>query len=199
MNLFKRMRRAIKFASKKRKFYRYHMGDYTQFGSRVSIDHKETRIGKFCSIANDVKIGTTQHPTGWLSTHLFQYGHPNIFQPLPEYQPLTFACSSLPCVIGNDVWIGTNAIIMDGIHIGDGAIVAAGAIVTKDVPPYAIVGGVPARLIRYRFDDKTIERLLKVRWWDRDINEIVKLPFDDIEACLEKLEGKSAKSRKRRK
>ena len=90
-----------------------------------------------------------------------------------------------PVIIGNDVWIGRNAIIMDGVEIGSGAVVASGAIVTKDVPPYAIVGGVPAKVIRYRFDEQTIERLIESRWWDYP-DEFIEneLKFDDIEQCL---------------
>ena len=70
--------------------------------------------------------------------------------------------------IGNDVWIGDSAIIMDGVKIGDGSIIAAGAVVTKDVPPYAIVGGVPAKIIRYRFDEDDINFLLELSWWEKD-------------------------------
>lgn len=77
---------------------------------------------------------------------------------------------------------------MDGVHIADGAIIAAGAVVTKDVPPYAIVGGVPAKIIKYRFDEETIRRLLAVKWWDKDINFIKRLPFNDINKCLDILE-----------
>jgi len=76
--------------------------------------------------------------------------------------------------IGNDVWIGARAIVLDGISIGDGAVIAAGAVVTKDVPPYAIVGGVPAKLIRYRFEDDVIQELLKWKWWDLSLDDLQK-------------------------
>ena len=91
--------------------------------------------------------------------------------------------------IGNDVWIGRNAIIMDGVTVGTGAIVGAAAVVTKDVPPYAIVAGVPARIIRYRFDEGTVKRLLANRWWDYPEEFIAtRLKFDDVEQCLDVLE-----------
>lgn len=75
-------------------------------------------------------------------------------------------------MIGNDVWIGYEAVIMPGVHIGDGAIIGTRAVVTKDVPPYAIMGGVPARIIKYRFDDPAIQMLLKIKWWDWDIQKV---------------------------
>ncbi len=76
-------------------------------------------------------------------------------------------------VIGNDVWIGANAIILPGVNIGDGAVIGAGTVVTKDVPPYAIVGGNPARVIKYRFDENTINTLLKIKWWDFPYQTII--------------------------
>ena len=91
--------------------------------------------------------------------------------------------------IGNDVWIGLNAVIMDGVTIGDGAVVGTNAVVTRDVPPYAIVVGLPAKVLRYRFDENTIARLQKSRWFDRDIEFIKQLPMGDIEKCLEILEA----------
>ena len=196
-SLFKRIKQTLKLKSRQRKFKRLNMGDYTVFNSPLSIPSKDTTIGKFCSIASNVKIGTSQHPINWLSTHVFQYAKLPLCPPLPDFPRKEFTERMKPCVIGNDVWIGTNVMIMDGVHVGDGAICAAGAVVTKDVPPYAIVGGVPAHIIRYRFDEKTIQRLLKVRWWDRPIEEIVKLPFDDVQACLKQLEPKKRQPRKK--
>ena len=182
--MIKKLRQYIKKQKKKRFLKRHHFGDYSYCGSRVSFSDKRSTVGKFCSFGNDIKIGVTQHPTNWLSTHIFQYldfeGISNVKKQKWEF--------SKPVHIGNDVWIGTNVIIMDGVTVSDGAIIAAGAVVTKDVPPYAIVGGVPAKIIRYRFDEKTINRLMKVKWWNKDISLIKNLPFNDIEAALNILE-----------
>nr|WP_305849016.1 CatB-related O-acetyltransferase [Shinella sp. HZN7] len=95
-------------------------------------------------------------------------------------------------LIGNDVWIGANAIILPGIAIGDGAIIAAGSVVSRDVPPYAIVGGVPARVIRYRFDETTIDRLMKIRWWRFSLEGLADIPFNDIQVTLTMLEERRA-------
>jgi len=100
----------------------------------------------------------SEHPTDIVSTS------PKIYRNIKS-QDIRDVYSSP--IIGNDVWIGANAIILQGVTIGDGAIVAAGAVVTKDVPPYAIVGGVPAKVIKYRFPDSTIVKLLEIKWWDK--------------------------------
>ncbi len=137
-------------------------------------------IGRYCSIAPDVVAGESTHPTGWLSTHPFQYGHKDfarfVKKPTSRLQPDGL---NEPVKIGNDVWLGAGADIMRGVTIGDGAIVAAGAVVTKDVPPYAIVGGVPARLIRYRFEPGLIADLLAVRWWRFHPDDLSDISFDE--------------------
>ncbi len=103
------------------------------------------------------------HRLSALSTYPF----PVLAQAWNDKSPVTNAWDNKgDIVIGNDVWIGFEAVIMAGVHIGDGAIIGTRALVTKDVPPYAIVGGVPARIIRKRYDDATIEMLLSIRWWD---------------------------------
>ena len=182
--MIKKIKQILKERKRKRFFKRYHFGKYSYCGFPITISDKASSVGNFSSIGKNVSIGLTQHPTNWLSSHIFQYIPDKNLSgvELQEWQ------SSKPVHIGNDVWIGSYAIIMDGVKVNDGAIIAAGAVVTKDVPPYAIVGGVPAKIIRYRFDEKTIQRLLKTQWWAKDINEIKKLPFNDIEKCLEILE-----------
>lgn len=162
------------------------LGKHTYLGTTVFISDRNTKIGAFCSIAGNVAIGPSQHPLSFLSTHPFQYlGRDKL---MPKYK-VHFEHAK-PVEIGNDVWIGANALIMDGIKVGDGAVVGANAVVTKDVPAYAIVGGVPAKLIRYRFEPKVIEKLLALKWWDLPDEEIAELPFDDIEACINILESK---------
>ncbi len=154
-----------------------------------SIIYPHVSIGRFCSIARGCEIGVAQHPTHFLSTHSFQYNEV-LFSKMPGYQgkrTLRWR-SHVDTSIGSDVWIGAQAIVVAGVKIGHGAIVAANAVVTKDVPPYAIVGGSPARIIRYRFDHDVIERLVATEWWSRPLEEIRGLPFDDIYACLDRLE-----------
>lgn len=119
-------------------------------------------IGAFTSISADVKCSYGNHPVDRVSTHPFFY--------LPDYgftaeSHVEIAPKNGKIVIGHDVWIGRDSTILTNVTIGHGAIVAAGAVLTKDVPPYAIVGGVPAKIIRYRFDGPTIARLLEMQWW----------------------------------
>ena len=140
----------------------YRIGPHTYGVPEVYfyLNNADLVIGDYCSIAAEVGIflGGEHHPE-WVSTYPFgalwrEHDHPG--------QPKTRG----NVVIGNDVWIGRGATIMSGVTIGDGAVIAARALVVKDVPPYAIVGGNPAKLIRYRFDEATIEKLLAIRWWD---------------------------------
>jgi acetyltransferase-like isoleucine patch superfamily enzyme len=141
------------------------IGDYTYIGPRSQITN--TTIGKFCSIGPDVTIGLGKHPT-----NTFVSTHPSFFS-TDKQAGFTFVDHTLfeevICGnIGNDVWIGAKSIIMDGINIGNGAIIGAGAIVTKDIPSYAIVGGVPAKIIKYRFDISDINFLERIKWWEND-------------------------------
>jgi tetrahydrodipicolinate N-succinyltransferase len=96
--------------------------------------------------------------------------------------------------VGNDVWTGHNVNVMAGVSVGDGAIIAAGSVVTKNVPPYAIVAGVPATAKRLRFPERTIERLLRLRWWDLELSQLSGLPFRDIDRCLDMIEAIRSKN-----
>lgn len=157
--------------------------DHCYIGARFflnvgSIIYQKTKFGKYCTIARNCEIGVAGHPTDWLSTHSFQYKYFTecTYEPHKE------------TIIGNDVWIGSKAIVANGVRIASGAIVAAGAVVIKDVPPYAIVGGVPAKVIRYRFSEEIIERLLKSKWWDMPIELLKGIDFKNIEKALSKIE-----------
>ncbi len=147
------------------------VGKYTYCGYDCEIVSCE--IGNFCSISDHVFIGGAEHPLDWVSTS-------PVFQDVDHSGPsFKFARHGLPeykiTIIGHDVWIGHGASIKQGVKIGNGAAVAAGAVVTKDVPPYAIVAGVPAKVIRYRFDEDIISGLEQSKWWTFDDNDLVKV------------------------
>ncbi|MGP3593267.1 CatB-related O-acetyltransferase [Vagococcus sp. WN89Y] len=127
-------------------------------------------IGRFCSIASNVKVMGGDHPMDRFTTHMLTYnGEFDKFAMEKFNRPWVlkkFITRPKKLIIGNDVWIGNDVVLKGGITIGDGAVVAANSVVTKDVPPYAIVAGVPAKIIRYRFGPEIIDELLKIKWWD---------------------------------
>lgn len=153
----------------------------SKIGKRTSIGRyskiRDSEVGAYCSISWDVTIGAVSHPMDRISMHAFtyreQFGIVNKDTILP--QKVT--------KIGNDVWIGCGAIILSGVAIGDGAVIGAGAVVTKDVEPYTIVAGVPAKPIRKRFEKEIIEELLKLQWWnfsDRQLKENIEFFKEEI-------------------
>ncbi len=165
---------------------KYDIGRHSYLGRGTVIENSGTKIGAFCSIADGVQIGLSNHPLGYLSTHMFAYTGSNVkVYGRLENQNVLSAEIGLPVEIGNDVWIGQGAKIFGGVKIGTGAVVGACALVVKDVPPYAIVAGIPAKIIRFRFSPEIVEGLLKTRWWDLPDGEILKLPLDSPEKCVE--------------
>jgi acetyltransferase-like isoleucine patch superfamily enzyme len=138
------------------------IGDHTFVQRDTIISNAD--VGKFCSIAMRVCIGLGQHPTNFTSTHPAFYSSS---QPLAKsYADGEYFEPFRRTSIGHDVWIGQNVLINDGVSVGTGAVIAAGAVVTKDVPPYSIVAGVPARIVKYRFSEEVRMQLLDSNWWD---------------------------------
>lgn len=150
--------------NRKAKIINSKIDKYSIVGVKTIVCYAD--VGKFCSIAGSSVIGLGSHPTDIISTSPIFYSKHNgtgyswvKSDTYSEFKKV---------IIGNDVWIGARVLIMGGVKIGDGAIIAAGSIVTKDVPPYAIVGGVPAKIIRYRFDEEIISLLKEIEWWIKD-------------------------------
>jgi len=164
------------------------INDYSYIGAKTVIDN--TKLGKFCSIAPDVRVGLGKHPARkCISTYPAFYSPDNGGCAKKLRDDSVLDDKAPETLIGHDVWIGANAIIPGGIVIGTGAIIAAGAVVVKDVAPYSIVGGNPARLIRSRFPEKQREQLLKSEWWDwpiefieENVNEF--LNIDNLEKLI---------------
>jgi phosphonate metabolism protein (transferase hexapeptide repeat family) len=185
-----------------------HLGRYTEVGARTSVIESEvgdysyvvndaqiiyTRIGKFCSIAAMTRINPGNHPMGRATQAHFTYRASAYFEGEADDAEFFDWRRSQPVVIGHDVWIGHGAVILPGRTIGIGAVVAAGAIVTKNVAPYTIVAGNPARPIRRRFDEVTEHRLVALSWWDWDherlrtaLNDFRRLP---VTSFLDKYEA----------
>jgi acetyltransferase-like isoleucine patch superfamily enzyme len=152
---------------------------YMRSGGELSGN---TAVGRFCSIGRNVVIGLekNKHPTSWLSTSLFSRHIEKNYESI---------AANNTTVIGNDCWIGRDAVIMSGVKIGDGAIIGARALVTSDVPPFAIYAGVPAKLIRYRFPTEFIDRLAESNWWNISISYLNKLKLDEPESCIQEIKS----------
>lgn len=153
--------------------------------SYVAADTKIIRanIGSFCSIGQESLLGgLATHPLNWLSTH-------PVFYSAKRQSNISFTEHDIfhdqkDIEIGHDVWIGARVMILDGCKIGNGAVIAAGAVVVKDVPAYAIVGGVPASIIKYRFDPDIIENIQKTQWWNFSIDKLAKLNVSDLSSIM---------------
>lgn len=162
-------------------FVNSEMGRHSFCG--YDCDVYRAKIGAFTSIANGVVIGGARHPMEWV-------GMSPVFYAGRDSVKAKFAQHHLPpppeTHVGNDVWIGRSAIVLSGVMIGNGAVVGAGAIVTKDVPPYAIVAGNPARIIRYRFPAPIIQKLEGIQWWNFSDERLLALGiyFNDLEGFL---------------
>ena len=160
---------------------------YEQFWRQTRLIES---IGAFCNISADNVTVAGNHPLSTVSTNTFTYSKKAGF--VSENKPIENLTNIQKIRIGNDVWIGANAILLPGITIGDGAVIAAGAVVSKNVPPYAIVGGVPAKIIKYRFKPEVIQGLLGSQWWSWTDEKIKQhIPYmEDPELFLDKIKTK---------
>jgi len=164
------------------------IGSYSNIG--VASYAADSQVGRYCSIGARVSIGGYEHPQDWLGLTSYQWGKNTEELVSPEAQaqlsgnqapkqPLTH--------IGSDVWIGDNAVVKKGVSIGNGVIIGAGSVVTKDVPEFAIVIGVPARIARFRFPNDLRIAISDSKWWDFDLEEIAHLPFPQVGVSLTRL------------
>jgi phosphonate metabolism protein (transferase hexapeptide repeat family) len=187
---------------------RCRLGRYTQVGARTSLIETElgdysyivndadaiySRIGKFCSIAAHTRINPGDHPMWRVSQSHFTYRASAYFSGEEDEEKFFEWRRSRPVIIGHDVWIGHGAIVLAGRSIGTGAVIAAGAIVTKDVPPYAIVAGVPAKVVKQRFPPDLAHRIEALAWWDWEHERLHAALADfrtlSVEQFLEKHSG----------
>ena len=171
---------------------------YIGLGSYTGSDCKlpSCKIGRFCSIGVRVFAVIGDHPIEYVSTHPFSHSRAkkNIgfnYENIVEKEGLKRVNEEYIIEIGNDVWIGDGVQILNGVRIGDGSVIGAGALVTKDVEPYSIIGGVPGKILKKRFSEESIKKLLDFKWWNKDISWIEKnvYYFHDIEKFMEIIES----------
>ena len=169
----------------KTKFYRSEIGKYSYIGRNCFVT--DVSIGNFTSISSDCYIGGTSHPLDWVSTSSVVHKWDNILK--KNFARNEFEIFS-KTTIGNDVWIGNGAMIRAGVNIADGAVIGMGSIVTKDIGPYEIWGGNPAKFIRKRFDDETIKKLLESQWWNLSDEDVQKYaPYiTNVEEFIKKVD-----------
>jgi acetyltransferase-like isoleucine patch superfamily enzyme len=165
---------------------RLSIGAYTDIVSGSELHHVSS-IGRYCSVARNVTIGQDRksHPLSWLTSHS---GLVNQRHKLGGTAP--HRSGTAQTTIGHDVWIGMDVLILEGVTVGTGAVIGAQSLVSKDVPPYAIVAGSPARVIRYRFDQPTIDSLLASQWWNLSAHELAALPIETPEDFIQQLNGR---------
>jgi acetyltransferase-like isoleucine patch superfamily enzyme len=178
-----------------------YMNRYSQVGPDAAVgkyfgmnEHcfvARATVGAFVAIGARSSINPFNHPIDWLSTNEFQY-HPRSFDWVAEYNDFERLARTPDMfqhvTIGSDVWTGHHVNVMPGVNVGHGAVIGAGAVVTRDVPPYAVVAGVPAEIKRLRFSEPVIERLLRLKWWELELSDLTGLPFRDVERCLDRIE-----------
>lgn len=161
------------------------MGAYSYSASALS---RNTRVGRYCSIGENVAIMGFQHPLERFTTSTVSYS--NYEFSTKNDNIVDFSThQDLPIIIKNDVWIGANVTLKPGITIGNGAVIACNAVVTRDVPDYAIVGGIPSKTIKYRFDNGVIDKLLSIQWWNYNYLDFSSIPSDaPIEYFIQEFE-----------
>lgn len=162
-------------------FKNSYLGFASYIGNECNLPN--TKIGKYCSIGNRVKLIGGAHPVDTnISTHPAFYAKKNVvgitYVEHDSFEEHKTVEDNYLLVISNDVWIGSDVRFLEGVSVGNGAVIAAGAMVTKNVPDYAVVGGVPAKIIKYRFDKELIDLLLSLKWWDMDESSLSEIAGD---------------------
>lgn len=165
------------------------IGDYTYFAGDAAANY--AKIGKFCSIASHVRINPGNHPTWRVTQHHCTYRRIRYGFDIKDDNEFFDWRRDDNVEIGNDVWLGHGVLVMAGVKIGTGAVVGSGAVVTKDIPPFAIAAGVPAKIIDMRFDYETINRIMEIKWWDwnRETLEANFNYFLDVDGFLKNFKG----------